>query len=1130
MDIVTWLRGLSLERYAEAFRANEVTPEALPELTDADLRELGLPLGPRKVLLKAIRDLTGLPPAADPGEPAQAQARPDAETAVPGPKAERRQLTVMFVDLVGSTTLSAKLDPEDMREVIREYQNVVASEITRFEGHVSKFMGDGVLAYFGWPSAHEDDAERAARAGLSIAERVAGLKSPDGTPIAARIGVATGLVVVGELVGDEEARERAVVGETPNLAARLQTLAEPGAVIISAATRRLVGGLFELIDLGPQRLKGFAEPLAAWRVKGEGLAEGRFEALHGERLTPLVGREHELGILIERWAWAKDGDGQIVLLAGDPGIGKSRLIRALRERLGVESYTQLSHYCSPYHTNSALYPVIGLLERAARLDRHDPPEAQLAKLEALLSRSGDRMEVVPLIAALLGVSTGKRYPPLSLAPEVQKRRTFEALVDQLAGLAAQQPVLALYEDVHWIDPSTLEFLGMVTERVHKLPVLVLITFRPEFQPPWTGHAPVTTLTMSRLGRRQGSDLVARVTGDKPLPAEIIAQIVARTDGVPLFVEELTKTVLESGLLVDAGDHYELSGPLPPLAIPTTLHDSLMARLDRLAPVKEVAQIGAVIGREFSHELLAALSPLPEDKLGEALDQLVASELVFRRGAPLEAIYTFKHALVQDAAYQSLLKSRRQQLHARIAQVLKEKFPQTEETEAGLLAHHCTEGGLRAQAATYWQRASEQAAERSAYAEALAQADKGLAVLEGLPATPDRDRTELKLQLIRAGALRATAGPSFPEVGRAFARARQLCASLGDMPNLIPILIGMGAFHHNRDELHLAEEIGAECLRLARHRRSNGLKSLVHRFVGSVLFDRGKPIAAREHLEQAVDRYDPERLRPIMARFGLFDPKALGLAQLAHALCILGYPDQALAAAQDAIEHAKALGDALNLANVMYSGGMTLLLRRDYDAAHRHAERMLTLAGERGLPAYSDFAAEHRGMALVGLGLIDEGLTAHRNGLKRRIGYAWRLTFSLGMLAHALLAGGRLEEAETVLQEALAVCERTGEAHFTSELYRLKSELLLRQGGKDPLAAEDWLTKALELSRQQSARLWELRAATSLARLWAEQGERQKAEDLLAPVYGRFTEGFDTQDLGAARTLLNELGSPTSSAA
>jgi predicted ATPase len=628
-----------------------------------------------------------------------------------------------------------------MGQVIRAYHGTCTEVIERWGGHVAKYMGDGVLAYFGWPQAHEDEAERAVRAGLALTEAVGNVVAPAGKPLAARVGIATGLVMVGELIGEGAASEQTVVGETPNLAARLQALAAPGSVVISRATRRLVGGLFELADLGPRRIKGFAEPLAVWRVEGEGRAEGRFEALHGEHLTPLVGREHELGILLERWAWAKDGDGQVVLLSGEPGIGKSRLIRALRERLGDEPYTTLSHYCSAYHTNSALHPVIELLERAARLDRDEPAEAQLARLEAMLARSGDRLdERVPLLAALLGVPTSDRYPALTMTPEAQKRRTMEALVDHLAARAAEKRVLALYEDVH--DPSTIELLGLVIERVRQLPVLVLITFRPEFQPPWTGQAHVTAVTMSRLGRRQGADLVTLVTGDKPLPPELVEQIVGRTDGVPLFVEELTKTVLESGLLTDAGDHYELSGPLPPLAIPTTLHDSLMARLDRLATVKEVAQIGAVIGREFSHELLAAVSPLLEDRLGEAFDQLVHAELVFRRGAAPEATYSFKHALVQDAAYQSLLKSKRQQLHARIAEALEQRVPEIGRTQPEVLAQHLTEAGLGERAIPYWRRAGELAAGRSANLEAIAHLRRGLELIGTLPDAPERLNEEL----------------------------------------------------------------------------------------------------------------------------------------------------------------------------------------------------------------------------------------------------------------------------------------------------------------------------------------------------------------------------------------------------
>ena len=623
MDVSTWLRGLGLEDYAQAFQANHIDAEVLPRLTADDLTALGITsVGHRRRLLDAIAVLQS--------RTSPAFAQPTEATIRPG-QAERRQLTVLFCDLVGSTELAARLDPEDMGQVIRTYHGACTETIERWGGHVAKYMGDGVLAYFGWPQAHEDDAERAVRAGLALMQALAGVTTPAGAPLAARVGIATGLVMVGELIGEGAAKEQTVVGETPNLAARLQALAAPGSVVISQSTRRLVGGLFELADLGPQNLKGFAAPLAVWRVDGEGHAEGRFEALHGERLTPLVGRDQELSILLERWGSAREGDGQVVLLVGEPGIGKSRMIRTLRERLAGEPHIALSHYCSPHHTNSALYPVIDLLERAARLDREAPPEVQLAKLEAVLGQTSDRLdEAVPLLAALLGVPIGQRYPTLALTPEIQKRRTLQALVDQLAALAAQQPVLALYEDVHWIDPSTLELLGLVIERIRRLPVLALITLRPEFPPPWTGQAYVTTVTMGRLGRRQGVDLVARVTGDKPLPREVVEQIVARTDGVPLFVEELTKTVLESGLLIDCGDRYELSGPLPPLAIPTTLHNSLMARLDRLAPVKEVAQIGAVIGREFSHDLLAGVASLSEVDLRCAFDQLVASELVFRR--------------------------------------------------------------------------------------------------------------------------------------------------------------------------------------------------------------------------------------------------------------------------------------------------------------------------------------------------------------------------------------------------------------------------------------------------------------------------------------------------------------------
>ena len=612
MDVSTWLRDLGLEDYAQAFRANHIDAEVLPRLTAEDLIALGITsIGHRRKLLDAIAalDQRRAPAAA---EPRTAMVRPL--------EAERRQLTVLFCDLVGSTELSARLDPEDLREVMRAYQAACADVVCGLEGYVGRFLGDGVLAYFGWPRAHEDDAERAVRAGLRLVRTVARLEPRAGARLQARVGVATGHVVVGDLISEGVSDRDAVSGDTPNLAARLQTFAAPGSVVISASTRRLVGGLFELSDLGPQRLKGFPEPLRAWRVDGEGRAEGRFEARQTAGLTPLVGREGEIALLLHRWHQAQAGVGQVVLLSGEPGIGKSRLVRELRDRLGVEPHVRLTHQCSPYYQTSPLHPIVEHLERAAGFERDDPPEARLARLEALLARGTDKLEqAVPTIAALLGIPTGGRYPRIDLTPQRQKELTLEALLEQLVALAAQQPVLVVHEDVHWIDPTTQEFLSLALERTQLLPVLTIITFRPEFTPPWAGQPHVSEVALNRLGRHEGAAMVERLIGQKTLPNEVVAQIVAKTDGVPLFVEELTKAVLESGLLVDAGDHYELSEPLPPLAIPATLHDSLLARLDHLAPVKEIAQVGAAIGREFSHALLAAVADRPEPELRAALD-------------------------------------------------------------------------------------------------------------------------------------------------------------------------------------------------------------------------------------------------------------------------------------------------------------------------------------------------------------------------------------------------------------------------------------------------------------------------------------------------------------------------------
>jgi predicted ATPase len=992
--------------------------------------------------------------------------------------------------------------------------------VAEFDGFVAKYMGDGVLVYFGYPRAHEDDAERAVRAGLGVVDAV-GRLDVKSVKLQARVGIATGLVIVGDLIGEGSAQEQSVVGETPNLAARLQSLAEPDAVVIAAGTRRLLGDLFEYRDLGAIEVKGIAAAVPAWQVLRPSVVASRFEALHGLALTPLVGRDEEIDLLLRRWARTKAGDGQVVLVSGEAGIGKSRITAALEERLYAEPHLRLRYFCSPYHQDSALYPFIDQLGRAAGIARDDPSASRLEKLEALLALATPSDEDVAFLADLLSLPGSDRHPLPNLTPQRKKERTLEALIRQLEGLARRQPVVMVFEDAHWIDPTSRELLDLAIERVRSLPVLLIITFRPEFQPPWTGQPQVTMLALNRLDRRDRTALVEQIAGGKALPAEVIDQIVDRADGVPLFVEELTKSVLESGLLCEEVDRYVLDRALPPFAIPTSLHDSLMARLDRLASVRLVAQIGAAIGREFPYALLRAVSSFPEDELQAALGRLVSSELVFQRGIPPDAVYSFKHALVQDAAHGSLLRNARQQLHAQIAEALEAHAPAMMDSQPELLAQHYAEAGLVEKSVACWGKAGHRSAARSAMAEAAAQFQKALDQLALLPDTPERQRQELEFLSALGAALQAVKGQAAPETGHAYARARELWEQLGSPSEFLGVPYGQSRHHVARGELDLALRVAEDLLRLSRQRNDSAGLVLGHLSSGGNLMFAGRFASSRPYLEQVLALYDPISHRSLVDQAAVH-PQVASQAFLGIVLFCLGFPDQALAQSSAAIAEARTHAHPHSLALSLAYGTRLLSLGGDNAALNERADELVAVTTEQGFPVWRVQGTIFRGWVKVKNGDVTEGMSLLRNGST-----AFRATRAETWMPHfiALLAGaceiaGQVEEAVTLLDDALQIVERTGERWFAAELNRRKGQLLLRQGHAE--AAEKLYRKALSIAEEQEAKLWELRAAASLARLWRGQGRPAEARDLLAPVYGWFTEGFDTQDLKDAKALLDEL--------
>ena len=1116
-DVKKWLEGFDLGKYAEVFAENEIDFVALPRLTEDDLKDLGLPIGARRKLQAAIETLSE-----QESQPKPAGQRESTKTTA---DAERRQLTVMFCDLVGSTELSQQLDPEDLREVNRAYQDACKAAIERYDGYVARYMGDGVLAYFGYPQAHEDDTERAIHAGLGVVASIAGLSNDtQSMELGVRVGIATGPVVVGDLVGEGASQENAVVGETPNLAARLQGLAAENTIVISPGTYDLAGERFEYKDLGQHELKGIAETVQAWQVIAPAVAESRFEVRQRTGLTPLVGREHEIGLLLDRWSQAKEQDGQVVLLSGEAGIGKSRITETLRERTADDDPVRLRYQCSPFYANTALHPIGEQLQRAARIEADDPNELKLDKLESFLGRGPtEPEEVVPLLAPLLSISTGGRYAALDMTPEQQKEQTLEALLGQMEGLSRQKPVLLIFEDIHWADPTSLELLELTIDRAQRIPVLVVLTYRPEFSPPWGDYTHVTSLTLNRFTRNLASSMVAGVTGGKPLPDEVREQIIERTDGVPLFVEELTKTILESGVLAEESDRYVTHGSLGEVAIPATLHDSLMARLDRLGAVKEVAQTASVIGREFEYELLAAVSEISFEQLRDSLNQLVDAGLIFRRGLAEDGQYIFKHALVQDAAYRSLLKSKRRKLHQRIAEVLKSRFSERVESEPELLAHHFTEAGLIEPAFEQWKLAGLRAVDAFANVEATSHLSKALELFAKFDDSDQRAREELSLQTSLAAASYATTAGPQPITRDALFRARELCRQIGDSSQLHPVLYGLFNHYATGGQMPEALTVSDEFLELALEDGDRVSRLVAHSALGSVLMFMGRLEPARDQHEHAIALHVPEEDFALSKIYGEH-PAMFSMIFRGLILGFMGFLDQALEQCDEAVKATQHGSDTVSTAGALFFSSWVRLLRGDSAQASDLAQATIDYSNENP-PGFLGWGLIMKGWTMVDLECgAEKGLRLMARELaEERVTHSGFMFPFLGsLLAQGHARCNDRDEALKLVNRCLDEAHRSRQQLWEAELHRLQGEILLSRSPQNLPDAQGCFEEAINVAREQGAKTLELRAAMSLAQLWRDQDNPGDARGLLSPIYDWFTEGFDTPDLKEAKTLLDQL--------
>jgi class 3 adenylate cyclase/predicted ATPase len=1105
--IADWLTSIGLNEYAQRFAENAIDVSDVHRLTEQDLQNLGIPAQHRRQILNAITRLS------------------TATDVAPYNEAERRQLTIVFCDLVGSSALSARLDPEDFRKVLIAYNTCVTDIVRRHNGNVVRYMGDGVLAYFGYPQAEEESAIQATRAGLALVEAVDGLQNEIRVGLQVRVGIATGVVVVGDFVGDGIVREQAAVGQTPNLAARLQKLANPGAVLIDPNSHRLTGGYFDYRDLGLRVLKGWSDPIRIWQVIGSSGVKSRFEARHESKLPPLLGREAELELLLSDWRDAGRKQGRVAMLSGEPGIGKSHIALALDERLQEEPHITLRYFCSMHHTNTALFPIVGQIEHAAGFERSDQPAEKLTKLKTLLARSTADPEHVAIIANLLELPASPEFGLQELSGPERKQKTLAALIAQLEGLAARHPVYVIFEDAHWIDPTSLQLLCALIERVAQLRVLLLVTARPEFTPPWGNDPHITTIPLKPLGHLHGAALIEYVTGGKPMPQPVLSEILARTDGVPLFIEELTKTVLEAGVLREDQERYELAGT-PLQTIPATLQESLLARLDRLGPGKEIAQIGAVIGREFSYELLRAVAAIPAAALDAALDRLLASELVHCRDTSEVTVYVFKHALVRDAAEKMLLRSRKRDLHERIARALEQGFPEIVEAQPELIAHHYREANNLPKLVRYLSVAGDRALSRSALREAREQITEALQYIGDLADDDARRRDELKLQIAFARTLLEQKGYADRQVGEAYAKARELSGRVEDAGMHLAVLYGLWAHHYIRGKPAAMLEQAHEFLAVAGSQDQAGPIVVAHRLVGTSHLIKGNIAEATQSLDEALRLYDPREHgaasgtgQNLRARFGQ-DVGTTVDAYRSWALALSGEADKAVQAAEHALQRSQALEhDHQSRFYALWHAGMACVLLRNVDRVAMIDSELMDRANDRGLPYWQALAHFLRGWRMTRTGDPSTAVDLLQRGLElwSRTGSRIFRPICLAFLAEAQSAAGRPDLAQRTFGEAVRIMAGTGERWAEPEVHRLYGDVLARIG--QTAAAFARYERAAAVAREQGARCLELRATTSHARSLAEQGRHSEARDLLLPLYWRLQTMGSTPDLLDARGLL-----------